>query len=137
MEYIVAVILGVVVAGFARTAGFDRDRAFYPTALIVIASYYVLFATMGASDYSILATEIAVGLVFSVLAVLGFKKNMWLAAAGIAGHGFFDFLVHPALVTNPGMPVWWPGFCGTIDIVIGAWLAVRLWKAQEPAAHNN
>ena len=92
MEYLVAVILGLVVAGFATTSGFDRDRAFYPTVLIVIASYYSLFGVMGASRYSTLAIEIAVGLVFSAFAVVGFKKSMWLAAAGITGHGFFDFL---------------------------------------------
>jgi hypothetical protein len=132
MEYIVAVILGLVVAGFAATSGFDRDRSFYPTVLIVVASYYSLFATMGASGYSTVAIETAAGLVFSVLAFLAFKRSLWLAALGIAGHGFFDFLIHPSLVTNPGMPVWWPGFCGTIDIVLGAWLAIRLWKAPKP-----
>jgi hypothetical protein len=132
MEYLVGVILGFVVGGFGAASGFDRDRAFYPTALIVIASYYCLFAVMGfavagAPQYSALGVEMAAGLVFSTLAVLGFKKSLWLAAAGIAGHGLFDFFVHDWLVTNAGMPVWWPGFCGTIDIVIGGWLAVRLW----------
>ena len=83
MEYLVGVILGLVVGGFATTSGFDRDRAFYPTVLIVIASYYSLFAVMGASWYPTLAIEIAVGLVFSFFAVLGFKKSMWLAVAGI------------------------------------------------------
>ncbi len=78
MEYLVALILGVVVASFAKLSGFDRDRAFYPTALIVIASYYVLFATMGAASNWTLGIEIAVGLVFSVLALLGFKKSLWL-----------------------------------------------------------
>lgn len=136
MEYLVGVILGVVVGGFGATSGFDRDRAFYPTVLIVIASYYALFAVMGAST-SALGTEIAVGLVFSTFAVLGFKKSMWLAAAGIAGHGLFDFFVHHALVTNPGMPIWWPGFCGTIDLVIGGWLAIRLWKAPKLNAPTN
>ena len=132
MEYLVAVILGLVVAGFATASGFDHDRAFYPTVLIVIASYYSLFAVMGASRYSTLEIEIAVGLVFSAFAVLGFRKSMWLAAAGIAGHGFFDFFVHHTLVTNPGMPVWWPGFCGTIDIVLGGWLAILLRKTPKP-----
>jgi hypothetical protein len=131
MEYLVGVILGLIVGGFAVASGFDRDRAFYPTILIVIAFYYALFAVMGAPPYSPLLIEIAAGLVFAVIAVLGFKKSLWLAAAGIAGHGFFDFFVHPSLVTNPGMPVWWPGFCGTIDFVIGGWLAVLLWKAQK------
>lgn len=62
MEYLVAVILGVVVAAFAATSGSDRDRAFYPTVLIVIASYYSLFAVMGAPYSATLGIEIAVGL---------------------------------------------------------------------------
>jgi hypothetical protein len=33
-------------AGLATVVGFDRERAFYPTVMIVIASYYVLFAAM-------------------------------------------------------------------------------------------
>src|SRR4051812_35362135 len=86
-------------------------------------------ASMGASGYAILGIEVAVGLVFSGFAVLGFKKSMWLAAAGIAGHGFFDFFIHHAIVTNPGMPVWWPGFCGTIDIVLGGGVAICIWKS--------
>ncbi len=131
MEYLVAVIRGLAVAGFAAASGFDRDRAFCPTVLVVIASYYSLFALMGASSYSTLTSEVVTRLVFSVLALLGFKKSVWLAAAGIAGHVFFDFFVHHALVTNPGMPVFWPGFRGTIDIVLGGWLALRLWKFPE------
>lgn len=132
MEYLVGVVLGLVVCGFAATVGFDRDRAFYPTVLIVIGSYYALFAVMGSTPYATLAIEIPVGLVFCVFAVLGFKKSPWLAAIGIAGHGFFDFFIHHALVTNPGMPVWWPGFCGTIDIVIGGWLAICLLRTPAP-----
>ena len=129
MEYLIGIVLGIAVGVFARLSGFDRDRAFYPTAMIVIASYYSLFAVMGASRDSTLGIEIAIGLVFSVFAVLGFKRSMWLVAAAIAGHGVFDFFVHHALVTNRGMPVWWPGFCGTIDIVIAGWLGICLWRA--------
>jgi hypothetical protein len=131
MEYLVAVILGVVVAGFAAMSGFDRDRSFYPTVLIVVGSYYPLFAVMGGGPHPALEIEIAVALVFGVVAFFGFQKSLWLAAAGIAGHGFFDFFVHHALVANPGMPVWWPGFCGSIDIVLGGWLTLRLWSAPK------
>lgn len=129
MEYLIGAVLGVVVGVFARWSGFDRDRAFYPTAMIVIASYYSLFAVIGASRDSTLGIEIVIGLVFSVFAVLGFKRSMWIVAAAIAGHGLFDFFVHHALATNRGMPVWWPGFCGTIDLVLGGWLAICLWRA--------
>lgn len=113
--------------GFARAIGFDRDRAFYPTVLIVIASYYALFALLGDFDYFVLLAEIAAGLLFLVAAVLGFKTSMWLVAAGIAAHGVFDLFIHPHLPTNSGMPAWWPGFCGSIDLVIGGWLALQLW----------
>ncbi len=34
MEYLIGLVLSLVVAGFAAIAGFDRDRAFYPTVLI-------------------------------------------------------------------------------------------------------
>ena len=43
MEYLIGAVLGVAVGVFARLSGFDRDGAFYPTAMIVIASYYSLF----------------------------------------------------------------------------------------------
>jgi hypothetical protein len=49
MEYVIGLILSLAVAGFAALIGFDRERAFYPTGLIVIAAYYVLFAAMGGS----------------------------------------------------------------------------------------
>ena len=127
MEYLVGVVLGLIVGGFATLSGFDRDRAFYPTVLIVIASYYSLFAVMGTPRNPALFIEIVAGMVFFVLAFFAFKKIMWLAVFGIAGHGFFDFFIHPSLVTNHGMPVWWPGFCGTIDFVLGGWLAICLW----------
>lgn len=39
MATLIGLGLAVAVAIFARIAGFDRDRAFYPTVLIVVASY--------------------------------------------------------------------------------------------------
>lgn len=126
MEYMVGAILALVVAGAARIIGLDRGRAFYPTVLIVVASYYALFAVMGASRTT-LGIEIAVGVGFLLLAVLGFKRNMWLVAVGIAGHGVFD-LLHHLFIENAGMPVWWPGFCASVDLILGGWLAVCLLR---------
>jgi hypothetical protein len=62
-----------------------------------------------------------------LLAVAGFKKNLWVAAAGLAGHGVFDFF-HRAFVQNPGVPVWWPGFCMSFDVLAGMFVAVLLVK---------
>jgi len=125
MEYLIGVLLGWIVAGGALLVGFDRDRAFYPAVLIVVASYYVLFAVMGASG-GILIIEVAAGCAFILLAVLGFKRSPWIIAAGLVGHGVFDF-ARRGHIENPGMPSWWPGFCMSIDVFLGAWLAVLLW----------
>ena len=116
MEYLIGLILSLVVAGFAIIVGFDRDRSFYPTVLIVIASYYVLFAVMGACGPTLLI-EIAAASVFLLFAVLGFRKNPWLVSAAIVGHGIFDFL-HHLLIENPGVPSWWPGFCLAFDVIL-------------------
>jgi hypothetical protein len=124
MEYLIGVILALAVAGFATLIGLDRGRAFYPTVLIVVASYYVLFAVMGASGRT-LGMEIAVASGFCLLAVLGFKMKFWLVAAALVGHGAFDF-VHHLFIDNPGVPQWWPGFCLAFDGIAGAWLAMRL-----------
>jgi hypothetical protein len=129
VEYLIGLILSVAVAGFATAIGFDRERAFYPAVLIVIASYYVLFAVMGGSSRALLV-EIIVATGFLVFAVIGFKRSLWFAVAAIVGHGVFDF-VHHWFVDNPGVPVWWPGFCLTFDVVLGVWLAVRLMRVPE------
>lgn len=123
MEYLIGLLLSLAVAGSAAAIGFDRERAFYPTVLIVIASYYVLFAAAGASTRTLLI-EIAIASGFVMLAVMGFKKSFWIVPVALVAHGVFDF-VHHFLVFNPGVPRWWPGFCLAFDVVLAIWLAMR------------
>ncbi len=136
MEYIVGVALALFVCGAASLLGMDRDRVFYPTVLIVIATYYVLFAVMDGS-HKVLLSEIAIAAVFTVVAVVGFKRNLWLVAAALAGHGLMDFF-HHTLVHNTGVPRGWPGFCLAFDLTaavfVGCVLALRAHvTAQRPA----
>jgi hypothetical protein len=128
MAYLVGIGVALLVSSFATLAGFDRDRAFYPTLLVVIASYYVLFAVMGGS-MSALLTETAVMLIFAVIAFLGFRFNLWLIALTLAGHGVFDF-VHGGVISNPGVPVWWPAFCLAYDVTAAGWLAWLLMRSR-------
>jgi len=128
MEYLIGSLLSVAVAGLAVAIGFDRERAFYPTVLIVVASYYVLFAAAVASTRTLLI-EIAVAIGFLILALIGFKKSLWIVSVGLVGHGAFDF-VHHFLIFNPGVPHWWPGFCLGFDVVLGIWLTGRLKRAH-------
>jgi hypothetical protein len=73
----------------------------------VVATYYVLFAVMGASR-RVLMIEIIIASGFFLFAVLGFKGNLWLVPAALFGYGIFDF-VRPSLMRNPGVPHWWAG----------------------------
>jgi hypothetical protein len=57
------------------------------------------------------------------------SQCFFVRAAGLIGHGLFDF-VHGHFISNPGVPAWWPGFCGTYDVVAGAYLAVLLKRSK-------
>lgn len=130
MEYLVGFVIAVVVAGLGSGVGFDRERSFASTILIVVAAYFVLFALMGGSSRA-LVLETAVASGFLLMAVVGFRKYHWLLPAGIVGHGVFDFF-HHWLIENPGVPPWWPGFCMTFDVLFGAWL---FWLLARRSQH--
>ncbi len=125
MEYLIGVALAAAACVvFGMLAGFDRERIFYPMMLPPIATYYVLFAAMAGST-SALTIESLVACIFLAVAVVGFRKNLWLTVAGLVGHGVFDFF-HHLMIQNPGVPVWWPGFCMSFDVLAGAFLVVLL-----------
>ena len=126
MEYLIGIVLAFAVCIFALLTGFDRGRVFYSTMVIVVAHYYILFATMGAPK-SVLLIESAGAAVFIILALFGFKKSLWVIAAALAGHGVYDFF-HHFLIHDPGVPVWWPGFCLSFDIAAAAFLATLLMR---------
>lgn len=121
MGIAIGVTSAVAVGIFARLMGLDRDRSFYPTVMTVIALIYVLFATIGGST-QVLITEMAVGTVFIVVAMLGFKKSQWFTVAALAGHGVFDFF-HPHVIHNDGVPAFWPDFCMAYDVAAAVFLA--------------
>jgi hypothetical protein len=131
MEYLIGLVLALAVAGLAVGVGFCRDRSFAPTVLIVVASYYVLFAVIG-SVSRILIIETAIASGFLLLGVLGFKTNLWVVAAALVGHGVFDF-VHSSLIQNTGVPAWWPGFCLGFDVLFGVWFAALLVRRSHPS----
>jgi hypothetical protein len=128
MAYVVGITVALIVAVFARLTGFDRDRAFYPTVVIVTASFYVLFAVMGGSERALIV-ELIVMTAFVLAAVVAFKLNLWIVVACLAAHGVFD-LFRDLVVTNPGVPEWWPAFCLTFDVGVAGFLAWLLMRSR-------
>jgi uncharacterized membrane protein HdeD (DUF308 family) len=120
IPFLVGVLTAVGVAAFGKYARFDQDRSFYPTVLIVIASYYILFAVMGGSRHA-LAWELVGAVAFSTMAIVGALYLPVLVGVGIVAHGLFDF-VHHTMIEDAGVPDWWPIFCGTVDVVLGLWV---------------
>jgi hypothetical protein len=129
---LIGALLALAVGLLATAVGLDRDRAFYPTVTIVIASYYALFAVMGGSDEA-LAIESLVGTVFLAGAVAGFRSSLWLVVAALLAHGIFDF-VRGAAIANPGVPIWWPQFCLTYDVTAAGYLTWSLKSGRIRAA---
>ena len=128
MEIAIGIVLGAAIALSTTAVGFARDRSFYPTVLIVIASYYGLFAVMGGSMRTLAIEAIPMAAFFG-LAVTGFKRSGWFVAIGMFGHAIFDFF-HSHVIDNAGVPVWWPGFCLSIDVTLGAFLSFYLLRAR-------
>jgi hypothetical protein len=128
MALLVGTVLALAVGFFATVSGLDRDRAFYPTVAIVIASYYALFAVMGAST-GVLVLESLVGCGFVAVAILGFRSSLWVVVIALAAHGVFD-LTRGTIMSNPGVPPWWPAFCLAYDATAAGYLAWLLTSGR-------
>lgn len=139
MALLIGVLLALSVGAFGRVTGLDRDRAFYPVVTVVIASYYLLFAVMGQSTRALVLDSLVCA-AFVAAAVAGFKRSLWLVAVALAGHGMLD-LAHSFVLSNPGVPSWWPWFCLAFDVTAAAYLAWllasgRLRATPHPATSN-
>jgi hypothetical protein len=127
LPFAIGIVLSAGVAILARGVGLDRDRAFYPTVVIVIASTYVLFAAVGGSTADVMMESIIMA-GFSAVAVVGFKSSPWILVIALVGHGVLDAF-HGKVIANPGVPPWWPAFCLAYDVGAAVGLA---WLLQVP-----
>jgi hypothetical protein len=133
MELLVGLTLALGVSFAGTAVGLDRDRAFYTAVALTIGTYYLLFAVMGGSPQALIL-EIAAYAVLAAVAVLGFRGNLWLIVAALAGHGVFD-LFHGHLIVNEGVPDYWPMFCMSYDVTAALYLAWLLHRRTTAAPH--
>lgn len=128
MAFLIGAVSAIAVGFFAMAVGLDRDRAFYPTVMIVIALLYALFSAISGSLQVLMAESVGIAL-FVAAAVVGFKRSLWIVAAALAAHGVYDFL-HAYLFENPGVPAFWPSFCSAYDVVAAAFLGWLLLRSK-------
>lgn len=129
MEYFAGLVIALAVVGLGRSAGFDKERSFYPLVLTIVAAYYILFAAMAGSAEAFAYETIGLA-AFVLVAVVGFRSNLWFVAIGLAVHGTFDFF-HADFIENSGVPGWWPMFCLTCDVVLGGYVGLSLVRAGQ------
>lgn len=124
MALLIGILLALATVIVGWVVGFSRERGFFPVVLIIVATYNLLFAAMGDSPDSLLP-ELDATVVFVGIAIVGYKRSLWLVAAGLFAHGVFDAF-HGQLIDNPGVPLFWPAFCAGYDIAIAGCLALSL-----------
>ena len=132
MLFAIGVVLAAGLLVAAHWLRFDEDRSFFPTLLIVIAGYYVLFAIIGEQG---VVTELLIATAFIAIATTGAFWGLLGVGIGVLLHGVYD-LVHPLTISNPGVPAWWPAFCAGFDVVLGAWVVYLSRKTSKNALHS-
>ena len=94
--------------------------------LIAIAFIYVGFALKDNTiPYIIL--EISMAIILFFLAIVGASKRNGLAGYGILFHGMWDIFHHNGWFVDTNIPIYWPVFCFTIDLIYGLFL-IHIFK---------
>ena len=72
-----------------------------------------------------IVTEVSVGAVFLVFALLGLRESITWLVVGYVLHGFWDYLHDPGRVPTR-VPNWYPPFCAVYDWLIALLIVVWL-----------
>jgi hypothetical protein len=119
------VLLAPVVVLLFKASGLEEARWAYPVLLAEFPVNYWIFAIYG-SDSAALLKEFLVGLVFLAVAYTAYKFKSFVTllflAFGYVMHAIYDFS-HNFFFINAGAPTWWPEFCASVDVLIGAYVA--------------
>lgn len=123
------VIVVCIIVKFKKS-GYETGSIAYPILLATFPAYYWLFALFE-QNVEALLYELIAGVFFLTLAALAYKRRSALSliflSIGFIGHGVYDIL-HKELYDASVAPNWWPEFCGSIDIILGAYIVWILMR---------
>lgn len=125
---ILAFTIGIVVSALVilhfKKKKLETSKLAYSCLLMTFPFYYFSFAVY-ANDYTVIPLEVMIGIVFFIISILSLRFShlykFSFLAFGYILHGFYD-VTHNFLFINKGTPIWWPEFCGVVDITIGLYL---------------
>jgi len=127
IEAIIGAAVGVLTIWLARVI--RGERWLYSIGLLTLPSLYAFFA-LRAGARAVGVQEMVYGLPYVVAGLL-FAFVSVRRSAVVVGvlwlvHGLYD-VVHSQIITNTGVPVWYPIWCCVVDVVIGSYL---LWLSR-------
>lgn len=126
VNYVLSVVVGVALglASIYTARRVHGESWLYSATVLLLPLIYAAFATI-AGDFSTATQELLVGLPFILggLLCLVIKVPTTATFLGLLWvvHVLFD-VSHNLLVNNPAVPVWYPWFCASIDLVIGVYV---------------
>ncbi len=127
IEALIGVAVGVLTIVFARII--RGQRWLYSLGPLTLPGLYAFFAlqageqTVGVKEMIYGVPFVVVGLVFAFVSV---RQSAVVVGAFWILHGLYD-LSHSQFFTNAGVPGWYPVFCFSVDVVVGAYL---LWLSR-------
>jgi hypothetical protein len=133
IEAVIGAAVGGLTIGVARII--RGQRWLYALGLLTLPSLYAMFA-LRAGQQAVAVREMMYGTPFIVAglvcAFVSIRQSAIVVGAFWMLHGVYD-LIHGRLITNAGVPDWYPIWCFAVDVVVGAyliWLARRLPQAN-------
>lgn len=122
IEAILGIAVGVLTIVVARII--RGQRWLYALGLLTLPGLYASFAFV-TGEKAVGVTELIYGVPFIlvglVLTFVSVRRSAVVVGAFWILHGVYD-VTHHLFFTNPGVPRWYPVFCFTVDVVIGAYV---------------
>lgn len=133
IEALIGAAVGVLTILLARVI--RGQHWVYSIGLLTLPSLYAFFALWG-GEPTVAANEMIYGIPFVVgglvFAIVSVRHSAIVVGALWILHGLYD-LTHSQLITNAGVPDWYPVWCFSVDVVIGAYL---LWLSRRVSNAN-
>lgn len=133
IEALSGVAVGVLTIVLARVI--RGQRWLYSLGLLTLPSLYAFFAlqagerAVGVKEMIYGVPFVVAGLVFAIVSV---RRSAVVVGAFWMLHGLYD-LTHSQFIKNVGVPDWYPVFCFSVDVVVGAYL---LWLSRRISNAN-
>ncbi len=133
IEALIGAAVGVLTIVSARLI--RGERWLYSLGLLTLPGLYAFFA-LQAGEQAVGVKEMIYGVPFIVVgltfAFVSVRQSAVVVGAFWILHGLYD-LTHRQFITNAGVPGWYPVFCFSVGVVIGAyllWLSRRISNAD-------